>query len=181
MRIKRGFTLVEILTVIAIVSILMALIFPAFVTARYKAREVTCISQMRQVVTALNIYRQDYDGGEAGNVYSGMGLPYPDFTRLHSTGYIKDDKLFYCPNRWLEPAYTLFSDGPSYFSYSTFPKINFGVEYSKDPNFPVMMCDYHDIRYWTNRKAYHPSDRKVLGIGLSGSLVSHLFTEFTAP
>jgi general secretion pathway protein G len=56
-----AFTLVELLTVIAIIAVLAALLFPVFATARGKAREITCLSNLRQIGMAIKMYAQDYD------------------------------------------------------------------------------------------------------------------------
>jgi prepilin-type N-terminal cleavage/methylation domain-containing protein/prepilin-type processing-associated H-X9-DG protein len=58
---RRGFTLTEMLTVIAIMAILMALLFPVFSTSREKARQNACLTNLKQVGTALTAYAQDYD------------------------------------------------------------------------------------------------------------------------
>jgi prepilin-type processing-associated H-X9-DG protein len=49
------------LTVIAIMAILMALLFPVFSTSREKARQNACLTNLKQVGTALTAYAQDYD------------------------------------------------------------------------------------------------------------------------
>ena len=63
MRIKKnhGFTLIELLVVIAIIAILAAILFPVFASARSKARQATCVSNLRQIGMALSMYRQDHD------------------------------------------------------------------------------------------------------------------------
>src|SRR5438270_8287108 len=58
---KRGFTLIELLVVIAIIAIIAAILFPVFAQAREKARQATCVSNMKQIGTALTMYQQDYD------------------------------------------------------------------------------------------------------------------------
>jgi prepilin-type N-terminal cleavage/methylation domain-containing protein/prepilin-type processing-associated H-X9-DG protein len=56
-----GFTLIELLVVIAIIAILAAILFPVFSQVRAKARQATCLSQLRQIGTAVGMYTQDYD------------------------------------------------------------------------------------------------------------------------
>jgi prepilin-type N-terminal cleavage/methylation domain-containing protein/prepilin-type processing-associated H-X9-DG protein len=56
-----GFTLIELLVVIAIIAILAAILFPVFAQARAKARQAACLSNLKQLGTAIQMYAQDYD------------------------------------------------------------------------------------------------------------------------
>ncbi|MGD9518783.1 MAG: type II secretion system protein [Armatimonadota bacterium] len=56
-----AFTLIEMLVVIAIISILASILFPVYSRARSKARRATCMSNMRQLSLALLMYAQDSD------------------------------------------------------------------------------------------------------------------------
>ena len=74
---KRAFTLIELLVVIAIIAILAAILFPVFAQSRAKARATQCLSNMRQIGTAVSLYAQDYDEYLPGNdtITEGLALP----------------------------------------------------------------------------------------------------------
>lgn len=58
---RKGFTLIELLVVIAIIAILAAILFPVFAKAREKARQASCVSNVKQIMNAAMMYTQDYD------------------------------------------------------------------------------------------------------------------------
>jgi prepilin-type N-terminal cleavage/methylation domain-containing protein/prepilin-type processing-associated H-X9-DG protein len=58
---RKAFTLIEILVVVAIISILAAILFPVFARARENARRSSCMSNLKQMGIAMMMYVQDYD------------------------------------------------------------------------------------------------------------------------
>lgn len=61
MHMKRAFTLIELLVVIAIIAILAALLFPVFARAKAAAKQTACISNLKQIGSAITLYMGDYD------------------------------------------------------------------------------------------------------------------------
>ncbi len=59
---KRAFTLIELLVVIAIIAILAAILFPVFARAKEAAKQTACLSNAKQIGTALTMYVSDSDG-----------------------------------------------------------------------------------------------------------------------
>ncbi len=59
---RQAFTLVELLTIIAIISMLVGLLFPALSQARERGRRINCLSNLRQLSIAMNLYADDNKG-----------------------------------------------------------------------------------------------------------------------
>jgi prepilin-type N-terminal cleavage/methylation domain-containing protein len=92
---KRGFTLIELLVVIAIIAILAAILFPVFAQAREAARKTNCVSNTKQIGTAIMMYSQDYD--EVYPMGGGPGAA-PNRWRHFVYPYVKNAGLFTCPS-----------------------------------------------------------------------------------
>jgi prepilin-type N-terminal cleavage/methylation domain-containing protein/prepilin-type processing-associated H-X9-DG protein len=89
---RSGFTLIELLVVIAIIAILAAILFPVFGQARDKARAATCLSNMKQIETAVLMYNQDYDEMYP-TVHSGAYL-------VLIQPYVKNFEVWKCLSGW---------------------------------------------------------------------------------
>ena len=67
----RGFTLVEVLVVIAIIGVLVALLLPAIMAARESARRVECANNLRQLALACIRHEEQqkyFPSGGTGNM-----------------------------------------------------------------------------------------------------------------
>lgn len=96
---RRGFTLIELLVVIAIIAILAAILFPVFAKAREKARQSSCLSNIKQLTLAVLQYCQDYDerfpyrGANCNATARWGGLPLQ-----HVIPYVKSTQIYQCPS-----------------------------------------------------------------------------------
>jgi len=100
-----GFTLIELLVVIAIIAILAAILFPVFARAREKAREASCISNLKQIGLAVHMYAQDYD--ELTPLANEFPASPPPADAYHQgppgifdvlQPYTKNQQIFRCPS-----------------------------------------------------------------------------------
>jgi len=122
---RPGFTLIELLVVIAIIAILAAILFPVFAQAKEAAKATSCLSNMKNVLTATLIYSNDADDMALSYVAAGTpnaagtGLVYPPGLPNNNTGswpnpesgsrlagtwavtvqpYMKSRDILYCPS-----------------------------------------------------------------------------------
>ncbi|MER3401863.1 MAG: hypothetical protein C4336_05950 [Armatimonadota bacterium] len=93
---RKAFTLIELLVVIAIIAILAAILFPVFAQAREKGRQTVCLSNMRQMGMAVQIYFQDYDEHFPLDSHTGSGARWTWLFTLEP--YTKTRLLYRCPS-----------------------------------------------------------------------------------
>jgi type II secretory pathway pseudopilin PulG len=148
-----GLTLVEILVVTAIIGALAALLFPTFAKAKSRARQTSCISQLRQIGMAMLMYTADH--GELA----------PRLSAVHPT-YCPEASVFVCPSdpasgqhdagEYMEGATHL----PSGVSYTYIPNWKYARElgwWAPPPHYgrgkwgdstPLAMCHWHWGKRW---------------------------------
>lgn len=102
---RQGFTLIELLVVIAIIAILAAILFPVFARAREKARQSSCLSNLKQIGLAVHMYAQDYDERFPLSAFDPTGAgwwwnsPSTRMWFMVIQPYIKNTQLLLCPSQ----------------------------------------------------------------------------------
>jgi len=111
-RLNHAFTLIELLVVIAIIAILASILFPVFAQAREKARQISCLSNLRQIGLGTMGYLQDYDetyplvyfkypapDGQDHTAWTVVVNPYiKNGTAGNGNGGMKSSGLWSCPS-----------------------------------------------------------------------------------
>lgn len=135
----RGFTLIELLVVIAIIAILAAILFPLFLRAKERARASSCLSNMKQIGVAIQLYVDTYNGcypdqGSVGIAYTGgdynngLGQQWinsfshryrdsagrPAGVALVLSKFVKNMNVFKCPSEWRKTPPGVFDFGLTY-------------------------------------------------------------------
>jgi len=107
---KRGFTLIELLVVIAIIAILAAVLFPVMTSAKEKAKQAQCSSNLKQIIMAMRMYCDDNDGFMPYN-FCDVNVPEPydwsgrlsgsvwDTSRGSLFRYVRNSAIFKCPSQ----------------------------------------------------------------------------------
>lgn len=93
---RKGFTLIELLVVIAIIAILAAILFPVFARAREKARQTSCLSNLKQLGLAFMSYTQDYD--ERMPLAPDAGALSSHWWHHSLVPYIRNEQIYKCPS-----------------------------------------------------------------------------------
>jgi len=140
---RKAFTLIELLTVIAIIALLAAILFPTFSRARENARGTSCSSNLRQLGLGLIQYTQDYDeklvpNGAAGLIWAEILQP-----------YVKSDQVLRCPSADvgdLAQTYTTTSGRKINYAIGNFYPYdaNFGRTFEQNAPGPTLLAGVED-------------------------------------
>lgn len=150
---RRGFTLIELLVVIAIIAILAAILFPVFAKAREKARQTSCLNNVRQLTTSALMYVQDYDERFFHRFFPTITPTTPDHIHWIDSDpartsllepYTKNKQIFRCPSS---------SSLAHGYAYNGALGINVSLGTVKSPAEILMIVD----DTWGGRIAYLPS------------------------
>lgn len=96
---RKGFTLIELLVVIAIIAILAAILFPVFARAREKARQTSCLNNVKQVGLGQLMYIQDYDERTPIHRCGDAAHGHLQCTHFVILPYVKNYQIFVCPSK----------------------------------------------------------------------------------
>jgi prepilin-type N-terminal cleavage/methylation domain-containing protein len=103
MKKHKGYTLLELLGTTAVIAVLAGMTLPALSGAREKARRTICANNQRQIVLAMNMYAQDYEG------FLPIGIGFSSILSNNQgeksifgglcPSYLKSLEVFYCPSQ----------------------------------------------------------------------------------
>lgn len=158
MKKTQGFTLIELLVVIAIIGVLACIMFPVFASVKEAGRKTTCISNLRQLGVALEMYCLDYGNDYAVPQY--LGNLYPSYASAAGIFVCPSDRGVYNgqqkPNN--SPVWEQTKGISSGTSYVYYPLVghewyNWPQQYGYDfSDIPIAACHIHERNAFLNKQ-----------------------------
>lgn len=157
----KGFTLIELLVVISIIAVLMSILIPSLSRARKQAQSVVCLSNLKQMGQALQLYVQhnsntfmpfyleNFEESLDKIMWYNFIVPDRGSTK-QKTEYISDPDILFCPSYKVRPSKDLrYTDAKDY--AFVIGEISYGIstglthDYSK-PLWPVSLAKITSIK-----------------------------------
>ncbi|MBR2439216.1 MAG: type II secretion system protein [Lentisphaeria bacterium] len=165
---RKSFTLIELLVVIAMIAILAGMLLPALNNSRESARASSCTSNMKQIMTGLFMYAQEYDDYVPPSILDGRTAA----NYLAAVGYDSNNKIWICPSfrpknyRYYHYAapygLSASSKGANVWNYLKLPKMKSNVIY-----FTEMNTEYNA------QALFFHNDASVSGEGWGHGMLRH--------
>jgi prepilin-type N-terminal cleavage/methylation domain-containing protein len=164
----KGFTLVELLVVVAIIAVLMAILLPAVQKARERGRQTFCLNNTKQLVVQMRMYLNEYDDWYPDYVLSGSPTETGWFRLLDD--YHDNRGVFECPSAKLQEfskqglAYGY--NYPGLGDYTAWPPIIVKDPMIGDPSYTIVFADSDEDQIWDSvikAKEWWPPDMYHVG------------------
>jgi prepilin-type N-terminal cleavage/methylation domain-containing protein len=100
---KKAFTLIELLIVVAIIAILAAIAVPNFLEAQTRAKVSRCRADLRSAATALEAYAVDWNGYPYDGYFTGSGARVPGFNYWYLGKMLSTPQAYITSNQMIDP------------------------------------------------------------------------------